>query len=53
MLYRLVRDDQQFETFVGWANANNAQYDTRVTNGRLYFGLSAYHWRKAEYLGLT
>jgi hypothetical protein len=53
MVYREVNDDERFSFIVGWAETNNAQYDTRVTNGRMFVGLSAYHWRRAEYQGVA
>lgn len=51
LIFREVCDDEQFSFIVGWAETNDAHYDTRVKNGRMYMGLSAYHWRKAEYQG--
>lgn len=51
LIYREVNDDELFAFIVGWAETNNAHYDTRTTNGRMSVGLSAYHWRRAEYQG--
>jgi hypothetical protein len=53
MIYREVNDDERFSFIVGWAETNNAHYDTRVRNGRMFVGLSAYHWRRAEYQGVA
>lgn len=53
MIYREVNADEQFSFIIGWAEMNNAHYDTRVKNGRMFVGLSAYHWRKAEYQGVA
>ena len=53
MIYREVMDDERYAFIIGWAETNNAQYDTRVKNGRVQVGLSAYHWRRAEYQGVA
>jgi hypothetical protein len=53
MIYREVNDDERFSFIVGWAETNNAHYDTRVRNGRMQIGMSAYYWRKAEYSGVA
>lgn len=53
MIYREVMDDERYAFIIGWAETNNAQYDTRVINGRVQVGLSAYHWRRAEYSGVA
>jgi len=51
LMYREVMDDERYSFIVGWAETNDAHYDTRAINGRILVGLSAYHWRKAEYQG--
>ena len=53
MVYREVNDDELFAFIVGWAETNNAAYETRVKAGRMQVGMSAYHWRRAEYQGVA
>jgi len=53
LIFREVCDDEQFSFIVGWAETNDAQYDTRAQSGRMFIGMSAYHWRKAEYQGVA
>ena len=51
LVFRVVPDDETMCFVIGWAETNNVRYDTRVVGGRLEIGMSAYHWRKAEWAG--
>lgn len=51
LVFRVVPDDETMCFVIGWAETNNVRYDTRVVNSRLEIGMSAYHWRKAEWAG--
>lgn len=53
MAYRDVQDDEQFSFVVGWAETNNIPYELRTAQGRMQIGMSRYHWRRAEYLGIS
>lgn len=53
MLYREVAAGERFDTLVGWLETNDIPYNLRVSNGSTHIGLSAYHWRKAEYTGIA
>jgi len=51
LIFRAVHDDETMCFVIGWAETHNVRYDTRVVNSRLEVGMSAYHWRKAEWAG--
>jgi len=51
MVFKDVSDDELFSFIVGWAETNNAHYDTRVINGRIQVGMLPHYWRRAEYQG--
>lgn len=53
MVFRDVMDDERFSFVIGWAETHNVPHETRVVGGRLQVGMSRYHWRKAEYLGVA
>jgi hypothetical protein len=53
LIYRGVVDGERLDTLVGWAETNNVRYDLRTINNKLEVGMSAYHWRKAEYTGVA
>ena len=54
LIYRNAVDGERLDTLVGWAETNDVRYDLRTINNKLLeVGLSAYHWRKAEYTGVA
>lgn len=53
LIFREVCDDERYSFIIGWAETNDAQYDTRVISSRMFVGMSAYNWRKAEYQGVA
>ena len=53
LIYRATVDGERLDTLVGWAETNDVRYDLRTINNKLQVGMSAYHWRKAEYTGVA
>jgi hypothetical protein len=53
LIYRGVTEGERLDTLVGWAETNDVRYDLRTINNKLQVGMSAYHWRKAEYIGVA
>lgn len=53
LIYRNITDDETFAFIVGWAETNNVPYELRTARNLLQLGLSPYHWRKAEYVGVA
>lgn len=50
MIFRQVTAEQ-YEALLDYVTQAGVAYDTMTCNNKMFFGLSAYHWRKLEYAG--